>query len=461
VAVIQDVIETVLTLSGVSALQAGFAAAEGSVLKYGGAISEVQRQSIAFGLAAGITAVGLKFLGESAKAAAEDEANLSRASGNFKGAFPVQELSAYTDELRVLTGVSDQTTFGLLGLLGTFQITKDQAKSLALPILNAAEALKAQGVSAEQLAVQLGKAYQTGNAQALRRVGIILDETAFSAANAEGRVRLLADALQRQGGDAAVRFRQTTLGAAQAAQSAWGEIQETIGYATQGPLKDAVNTLVRIEEGFLALPEPIKSTASLIAVGLVGAMALYAIGTGVALSRTIRLAQELAVLELAAKRTGKAMGDLTREEARQAAFGNGGGRSGVAGAVGTAAAVFGLPAIEAGMSTAPKSGVGGALAHSFGRAGEGAIIGGQIAGVPGGIGGAAIGALVAALEATFGGKKKGSGKTATEELLEKQLEEQRKTNAHLQQASTNGGAGFSARDVPTVIQRVTTRGIRV
>lgn len=441
-AVIQDIVETVCTLKGVPQVQAG--------------MSEMQGSLVRFGIAAGVATAGLKFIADAAKAAAEDQAQYTRAVGNFKGSFPLAEMEAATDQLRLLTGVGDDVTTSMYAMLGTFQLTGKQAQALGLPILNAAAALHE---SADEIAVAVGAAIESGSSQRLKRAKIFgIDDAAFAAANKWGRVQMVNKALMDQGGDAAERFRKTTLGAAQAAASAWQEVMEVIGKNESGPWKNIANTAAGAAEAFLKWDDSAKNIASTVALVVVGAMVLYAVNSAIVVAETIAMTRELAALELQARRTAGAVGSVGKGGVGGV---GGGGKGGIAGGI---LASLGFAGIEAGMQAAPKHGIGGALATGFGRTAEGALIGGQIAGVPGAVAGAVAGALVGAIENTvraFGGK--GAGAPAKDphlvELekinanLQKQLDEQAKANT--------AGNGFSAKDLPVIVQRYAGRGARV
>jgi hypothetical protein len=254
----------------------------------------------------GVATAAVGFFGRAAMAAEEEAADFGRAAGNFKGRFAVEDLERFTAGLENLTGIDAGKIVGGLGLLGTFQMDRSQAEALALPILNATEALKAQGVTAEQLAVQVGKAFQTGSPTALKRSGIIIDELGFKNADAAGRVKMLAEALQNQGGDAAKQFRDTLPGALMALGTATGNLQEAFGELSSGPARQVVELLISAAKGatdtvhaFNELPGPVKTGAFLLGVGLAGALGKYTLETWKAKLATNALVQSLGNLAAA------------------------------------------------------------------------------------------------------------------------------------------------------------------
>jgi hypothetical protein len=408
-AVVEEVLATRLELLGVGGYLAGFQQISGALGRYGDELDDISSRQLSFGLAAGaVGAAGLAFFGKAAIAAGEDVATFGRASANLKGQLSAEELADFTGELERATGVADDTIAGFLGLLGTFQATGDQAKRLAEPILNASEALKAQGVSVESLSVAVGKALQTGKASGLIRTGIVLDEVAFKTADLEGRTRLLTDALNAQGGATAARDALKTLpGALRAVATAGGSVVEALGEPLIGTLQAGANAATELAHGFTDLPGPIKTAVTLIGVGLAGAMVVYSAQTLIAIGLTARLAA--AQLKAADAATRMA----TANSAAGAAAVKGGVMRGfnprVAAGVGVAdLALQFLPDDFAG-------GAGRGLKNIGNAAALGAAAGSFIPGL-GTAAGAAIGGGVGAVGNLFGGAEKSEAEKQTELL---------------------------------------------
>ena len=306
--------------------------------------------------------------------------------GNLKGSFPLSDLQAFTGSLEDLTGVDAARIADALGLLGTFELKAPDAKKLAMPIVNATEALKAQGVTMEQLAVGAGKAIQIGDPTNLRRAGVIIDAVAFKAASAEQRVTMLAEAFQRQGGDAAIAFKQQLPGALQALSTQAGNLQEALGNALGGPVSaaGAINALADLTgkvadtiDGLGELSPVTKGAVAALGVGLAVSGARAAWGFGKATIEAGKLSMENAKLTNEQLRgTQAAKAQAAAEGAAAQSFNAKGAAAAVA-----APKVAGLAAAQA---TAAKTGVGAAGAGiAVGAAGR------KAAGVAAGAAGAA------------------------------------------------------------------------
>jgi hypothetical protein len=246
-----------------------------------------QQAGVAFAISAG----ALAFFGRAAMSASDDTVRLNRAWTDQKGAFPKAELRAFGQQIEDTTGVAHDTVLDVAGILGTFQIGPGFTKQLTTGVLNAREALRALGFSHAQIANQIGKAIQTGNAGALRRAGIVIDLATFKSATTQAeRVQLVLQALQAQGGDAAMIFRDSLPGALQAFSSAATTAMQDVGSSIGGPGRAIVELGVTGLKAFRALPPAVKGAAGAIGVGLAGAVVLYSGATLLALNNTIRLA---------------------------------------------------------------------------------------------------------------------------------------------------------------------------
>lgn len=416
-AAVEDVLATRLDLLGLSGYVGGFDQATAAIGLHDAALSAAQTRALAFGAAAGaVGAAGLAFFGRAALAAGEDAAVFGRAAANFKGGFPAGEIAEFTGELERATGVADDSVAAFLGLLGTYQLTGDQAKALAEPILNATEALKASGATTEQIANAVGKALQLNEPSRLIRANIAIDEAAFKSADAAGKVKLLADALNAQGGATAARDALNTLpGAIAGATTAFGSLQEALGAPLVGPLKTAADLARGAANAFTALPGPLQTTITLVGVGLSGALLIYSAQTVIAVAQTVRLAR--AQLEAAA--AAKTMAAANSQAGTAAVVNSGAG--------GGAGARF-----AQGAKVAAGVGVADLVAQlipddAFGGAGAGAknILNGAAAGAalgsPGGVRGAAVGALLGGGAAAVSNLMNG-GKDKQQTELEKQTE---------------------------------------
>lgn len=363
-AAVVDVLETRLELTGLSRYAAGL----GQVSKLHDRLGVIAAST---GAAA---AAGMFLISQATRDAAKEQTSLNRAVANFKGQWSATGLGQFVSDLQDLTAVDEGQIADTLGLLGTFQVSPGSARRLALPILNATEALKAQGATAEQVAVQVGKALQTGEPTALRRSGIILDEVAFKAADAEERVRLLAQALQSQGGDAAINFRNSPEGAVRRLELAIGDVREEFGKPLTGGMMVLSDFLTGAAKGFSELPGPIKTVISYVGVGFVGAMGLASAATGAATIAQTKYLAELLKVTAAQKLAGATAVEMGAKQ--QAA----------------AAAAATTTTISTAAATAAYAGLGATGTAGAGLAVRGTSLGARIAGAAGRAG-AAIGRI--------------------------------------------------------------------
>lgn len=255
-ATVVDELITRLSVENLSGYQAGLGRSADSLAKW---------TATAATAGAIATATG-RYIVDSYKAAADEQATFATASGNFKGSLPVGELEELATRLSRLTAVEDSTIAGTIGLLGTYQMLGSQAKQIILPLLNASRALEAQGQSSEGLAVAIGKAFQGGNLGALRRFGIFVDEGAFKV----NRLQALIDALQQQGGDAAVRFGKSASGGMQRFQNSVGDLQEAIGGKLLPVFTPAVDTATKFVEALADNSTAATTVAAILGVTVVG-----------------------------------------------------------------------------------------------------------------------------------------------------------------------------------------------
>jgi hypothetical protein len=320
-AVVSDTLETRLELAGLSAYVQGLTQAAGAVGLLDDNLSKVAKQRLGLGIAALAGSAGIfAGLGRATFAAAEEQEQYNRAVRNFKGSLPLADLQQLTGELSALTGVDDGKIANVAGILGTFNVAGGDAKQLIEPILNVEVALRALGITSEQISTQVGKALQTGDAGPLRRSGIVIEDTGFKSASAAQRVQMLIKALNAQGGATAAReFRKELPGAVQAWETALGNLQEGVGAAFVQPLTGAVNLATDLVNTINGLDEEqlqaIGYGAAAVAFGL-GAAGIAATISAVRLGK---LAAENVVLQneqLKAKKSTDLEAAAVEEEAK-------------------------------------------------------------------------------------------------------------------------------------------------
>ncbi len=365
-----DVLETRLDLTNLSAYQSRLGKAADSIQKWG-----------AVSLAGAAVAVkSSQLIGAGLQEATSDAEAFGRASGNFKGDFPVDDIAKFSGEMQKLTTVADDQVAGFLGLLGTFKLTGNEAKSLALPILNASKALEAQGVTADQLAVQVGKAIQGGNDQALRRSGIFVDKAKF----AVDRLGALKDALESQGGDAALAFAKTDLGKIESFKRSVEDLEGAVGEKFLPALTKGIDLANSFIETLNNTKGGATAAAVVLGVTLVG-------GIVAANAGTIALVYNLYKLRKAHEGAAVA---AVEQAAAEKLLGGASGTAAVANTAKTAAQAAGAAntAVQAG-----KAAAGTATAVATGKAVQKLNLGQKVV--------AAVKAPVTALAAALGLKK--------------------------------------------------------
>lgn len=443
---VSDVLQTRLEMAGLGEYTSGWLRAGNAVGVFEGKLNSAAKSQLAWSLGLGAVSLGgLHFFIDAAKDAGEEAADFQRAVGNFKGTFPLEDMRAFTESLSDLTGIEDQAIVQSLGLLGTFQLTAAQAKQLEPAILNAAESLRAMGVSSEGLANAVGKAIESGNVQGLKRMGVIIHDTAFESKTLSQRVTEVADALQHQGGDAAAAFAKSLPGQFRRLSTDLHELKEDLGEALIGPLGRVVSGADGLIHTLRGLSPEVKQAAAVTGVVLAGAAGIASLAllgltvqTGM-LAREELLAAKAARAE-AAELDGVAAAVTRAAGAKAAAGGAGAGAAGAAakggkgsGMLKRGAGAAGLVAATLGLDFIPDDSLGGfgkKIKHTGSNVLGGAAIGELFGGVPGAIVGGTLGLLKSAVEDTVDlfGSKKGTAAKSDPHLTEaqKQTEELRK-----------------------------------
>lgn len=192
--------------------------------KVGGLGSSILGLAGGFGVAgAGISKV-TDFLGDSAKAAREEQAQIAHLTSTLKANVPgwdnnVDAIEKYVSSMEGMTAFSDgdvRASFEALAFR-THDVAKAQEAQAA-----AFDLSRQKGLTLAQATEYIGKAMD-GNVGPLRKLGIELDRNAKS-----GEVLT---AIQNQMGDAAENYGNSALGTADKSKNAWANIQESVGAA--------------------------------------------------------------------------------------------------------------------------------------------------------------------------------------------------------------------------------------
>lgn len=327
-AAVEDVLQNRLELLGLSQWSNDFSAAANAVGVLDGRLNKSQATLLSYGAAAGAAAVGgAVTLAHWMREGAAEATSYTTAVRNLKGSMTTQELEDFAGELSRITGVDDGKIADIAGILGTFGVGGEGVRQLSESILNAEVALRALGVRAPEVANAVGKALESGDASGLRRTGIIIDTAGFKAASAAERVRLLQEALNRQGGaKAAVEFLKTYEGQLQRTNTELGNFREGVGgqlLDTGAGVLNGINDALAAVNGMGDGAFRTIATGAVVGTAALGALSLALLGSTI---RAGLLAGQNAKLLNESLKAAKGTDRLEKEE-EQAARAMGGATS--------------------------------------------------------------------------------------------------------------------------------------
>lgn len=286
-AVAEDVLATRLEVLGLAEYSSKIAHAVRALGVFREGADHAAAKQLGIGLALTTAGVGIAAkLVEMAKLAGEEDAAFRRASEGFRAhghSFPTEELEKFSAEMQRATGVSKVHVASFVGILGQYGATREQAERLAPGILNVAEAMKAQGGSAEGLAMKIGRALQSGDLGKLAR-DLPINQVKFQT----DAVGALFDALQRKGGDSAAVFRRSLPGALQASSSAFESLQANIGKTFEGPMAKAINITTDIVNALNEVPGATTAIGIALA-GIAGVTIVAGLATAFAAAQNVWL----------------------------------------------------------------------------------------------------------------------------------------------------------------------------
>lgn len=209
---------------------------------------------IAGGVGAALAAA-LTLSVRSAGAAQAAQEKLSNAILSSGKAIDQARLERIATELQRITKFSDEAILSMQSLLVTFGATEKQVVRLTPLLLDISERL---GIDLETTARTFGKALQ-GNENALRRLGIGVDQGIDLLGNFEGSVAKLERRFQGAARSAGTTF----FGSLSRLRNAFSELQESIGEPILVPLSQLVNAFANVVQavaGFLK-QHPLLSAA--------------------------------------------------------------------------------------------------------------------------------------------------------------------------------------------------------
>lgn len=219
-------------------VRTGFTSAIGSVAKFGAALAGIS----------GVLSIGAlkSFASESmelAKAQVEAETKLEAVLGNVKsiaaeGSDAIlkakDQLMGVASDIQKVGVIGDEVTLAGMQQLATFQLSADQIAKLSTgmtDLLAQTKGLNATQEDAVSIANLIGKA-MNGNAGALTRVGIIMDDNQkkmLESGDATQRAAVLAEILKDNVGGVNEALAGTDQGKLQQFANNWGDMKEEIG----------------------------------------------------------------------------------------------------------------------------------------------------------------------------------------------------------------------------------------
>lgn len=216
-----------------------------------------------------VTAVTTAVVAEiyhSITAFAEQEASVMRLNQALKSTTSdsrgaTERLTALGESLSKTTGFSNNTITAMQGLLASMGFNEAAIAQLTPRVLNMSRAF---GMDASNAAMMLGKSIELGTSANLKRMGIVLDETAFKNRDF-AKIMSEVDGKTRLAGET---FGNTTAGKLEKFKNAIGELQEKIGEILAEAFMPLVELLTRSAEALQSYVGVIKIfTAEISLVG--------------------------------------------------------------------------------------------------------------------------------------------------------------------------------------------------
>ena len=235
---------------------------------------------------AGISAVGIALAGREALrqygAAEKMQASLQFAYQKFPAIADVniEAMRDLNTEIMNRTGADDDALASAEATLAMFQLTGVEITKL-IPLVND-YAIKT-GTDVPSSAEAIGKALM-GNAKAMKSLGIDYKATGDRSKD----LAFLMDALEEKVGGVGDAFGETTQGGLKIAEENFGNLQETVGQTLVPALTATLSVVRPLSEWFQKLPEPVRSTA--VVVAALGTAALIATSRVASLAASAKLA---------------------------------------------------------------------------------------------------------------------------------------------------------------------------
>lgn len=161
----------------------------------------------------------------------------------------LQELAA---ELQKTTKFGDEATISMQGQLATFGLTAKQIEQLTPKVLDFATAT---GMDLNRSAMLVAKTITTQTKSSLETYGATIDDTRFKADPFQATLDSLTESFEGQ----AVAAGDTATGGLEKLKNAFGDLMETMGEVTEGPMKRIIDSLQKIIGHFQKNKESIQT----------------------------------------------------------------------------------------------------------------------------------------------------------------------------------------------------------
>jgi len=161
----------------------------------------------------------------------------------------LQELAA---ELQKTTKFGDEATISMQGQLASFGLTAKQIEQLTPKVLDFATAT---GMDLNRSAMMVAKTITTQTKSSLEAYGGAIDDAKFKADPFQATL----DGLTKSFGGQAVAAGDTATGGLEKLKNAFGDLMETMGEVTEGPMKRIIDSLQKIIGHFQKNKESIQT----------------------------------------------------------------------------------------------------------------------------------------------------------------------------------------------------------
>lgn len=253
---------------------------------------------------------------KAAQAAGEAEAAQGKLANALKNNPSVANANtdAYTSlasALQKKTAADDESIVAAQANLATFRLTKDQLLSITPLVVDYARRF---GIELPQAAIAVGKAV-SGNATALQKQGVIVDQAAYKT----DRFGAVLTALRENAGGYAEQEGKTFAGQLAITKNSLGEVAEGIGRGAIPAFRAFLGPVQSVAQAFGSLPGPAQEAIG--GIGGVGAAGLiFGGGALVVVGKVIQMREQFTQLSAEAPKAALAVKGFAMAAGAIAAF---------------------------------------------------------------------------------------------------------------------------------------------